>query len=97
MASSRHLLGYLAKRLGKDPRAYGPIVPFSSGNREGSAQQQHCTAILVHWKNHWSQMMREEAVGGEVPGPYQREQWNAYMLQAEQERFLQSVMTRKAA
>lgn len=85
MASNRHLLGYLAKRLKKDPRAYGPIVHWTTSNRQGSPQQQHCTAILVHWKKHWAQMMREEAVDGQVDGGYQHEQWDAYMRQAEEE------------
>lgn len=85
MASNRHLLGYIAKRLKKDPRAYGPIVHWTSGNRMGSPEQQHCTAILVHWKKHWAQMMREEATAAGVDGKYQREQWDAYMRQAEEE------------
>lgn len=97
VASNLHLLKHIRTRLRKGhARDYGPVVAFTTGNRDGSPEQQHCTAILVHWKKHWAQMMREEATVEGVDGKYQREQWDAYMRQAEQE-IAESVFGTKAA
>lgn len=83
VSASLHLLKHIRTRLGRNALAYGPIVYGRDNN--GSPEQQHCTAILMHWKKHWAQMMREEATADGVDGKYQREIWDSYMRMAEQE------------
>ena|ERR1700722_13693252 len=82
VAASRHLVHYLFTRLGRNPRAFGPIVP---GQNNGSPEQERCTAILVKWKKRWAQAMREAAFNNQVDSQDQRELWDSHMEMAEAE------------
>lgn len=82
IASNRHLLQHLNARLGRDSKCYGPVMPGYGG---ASPEQEAASAVLVKWKKHWAQMMREEATAEGVDGKYQREVWDSYMRMAEEE------------
>jgi len=74
IAANLHLLAYIRRVLGKDPRKWG---------NPRSAEQRRATEALVAHKNRWAQQMRD--LGRSVPVDVQKRTWAEEMRKAERQ------------
>lgn len=84
-----HLQGYIRRRLGADPQAFGRPATYmgmktmSTPHADASPEFVRVVQKLVIAKNLWAADMRDIAAHGDVAPEVKREAWNDYVKSVE--------------